>query len=144
MAKPISGREARAALAGADFDRKAAVLAELDAIAGAEITDVLWWEAEGNVSVKPSEQLAPRMRKAIKKVKIRPTSEGNEIEVEMHDKISALRLAAKHEGLLEVGSGDQRPTLIGINVKHADVEYEVKDAPDKGSDGKEAEKDAEA
>ena len=144
MAKPISVREARAALAGADFDRKAAVLAELDAIAGAEITDVLWWDAEGNVSVKPSEQLAPRMRKAIKKVKVRPTSEGNEIEVEMHDKISALRLAAKHEGLLEVGSGDQRPTLIGINVKHADVEYEVKDAPDKGSDGKEAEKDAQA
>jgi hypothetical protein len=144
MAKPISVRDARAALAGDDFDRKAAVLAELDAIAGAEITDVLWWDAEGNVSVKPSEQLAPRMRKAIKKLKVRPTSDGNEIEVEMHDKISALRLAAKHEGLLEVGSGDQRPTLIGINVKHAEVEYEVKDAPDKGSDGKEAEKDAQA
>tara|TARA_Y100000588_G_scaffold3227_1_gene4415 strand:- start:4290 stop:4724 length:435 start_codon:yes stop_codon:yes gene_type:complete len=144
MAKPISVREARAALAGDDFDRKAAVLAELDAIAGAEITDVLWWDEEGNVSVKPSEQLAPRMRKAIKKLKVRPTSEGNEIEVEMHDKISALRLAAKHEGLLEVGSGDQRPTLIGINVKHAEVEYEVKDAKNEGSDGTEAEKDAEA
>tara|TARA_R110000787_G_scaffold31316_5_gene83201 strand:- start:104 stop:544 length:441 start_codon:yes stop_codon:yes gene_type:complete len=140
MAKPISVREARHALAGGDVDRRENVLAELDAIIAAEITDVLWWDGDGNVSVTPSEQLPARMRKAIKKVKIRPTAEGNEIEVEMHDKISALRLAAKHEGLLEMGSGDQRPTLIGINVKHAQaVEYEVKDAKDQGSDSKKAE-----
>ena len=140
MAKPISVREARHALAGGDVDRRENVLAELDAIIAAEITDVLWWDGDGNVSVTPSEQLPARMRKAIKKVKIRPTAEGNEIEVEMHDKIAALRLAARHEGLLEVGSGDQRPTLIGINVKHAQaVEYEVNDAKDEGSDGEKAE-----
>ena len=34
----------------------------------------------------------------------------------MHDKMSALRLLAKHRGLLEANSDEQRPSMIGINV----------------------------
>ena len=34
----------------------------------------------------------------------------------MHDKLSALRLLAKHRGLLEPNSDDRRPSMIGINV----------------------------
>ena len=41
---------------------------------------------------------------------------GNQIEVEMHDKLSALRLLAKHRGLLEPNAGDQKPGMIGINI----------------------------
>jgi len=136
----ISTREARGVLAGNDDNRKAAVLGELDALAGAEITDVLWWNSDGDVTVRSSEDLPDRMRKAIKKMKVRPTPDGNEIEVEMHDKLSALRLLAKHEGLLDAGSDSNKPTLIGINVKHAEVEYEVRDGAEEGSDGAEAEK----
>ena len=54
--------------------------------------------------------------------------------------LSALRLLAKHEGLLDAGSDSNKPTLIGINVKHAEVEYEVRDGAEEGSDGAEAEK----
>ena len=129
---PISIREARAALKSDDTGRRDAVLGELDALAAAEITDVLSWDADGEVHVRASEELPARVRKAIKRVKVRPTSAGNEIEVELHDKMAALRLLSKHTGLLDDAAA-AKPTLIGINVKHAQpVEYSVDEpGPDK-------------
>ena len=115
--KPLSVREARAALEAADEDRRQAVVQELEALSSSEITDVLTWDEMGRVQVRASDQLSARARRAIKKVKITPSEEGNTIEVEMHDKLSALRLLAKHRGLLEPNSDDRRPSMIGINVK---------------------------
>lgn len=127
--KPLSVREARAALAAQDEDRREAVVQELEALSGSEITDVLSWDEMGRVQVRASDQLSPRARRAIKKVKITPGEEGNTIEVEMHDKLSALRLLAKHRGLLEPNSDDRRPSMIGINVKGPEVTtYEVIDS----------------
>ena len=126
--KPLSVREARAALAAQDEDRREAVVQELEALSSSEITDVLTWDAMGRVQVRASDQLSARARRAIKKVKITPSEEGNTIEVEMHDKLSALRLLAKHRGLLEPNSDDRRPSMIGINVKGPDVTtYEIVD-----------------
>lgn len=119
--KPLSVREARAALEAADEDRRQAVVQELEALSGSEITDVLSWDEMGRVQVRASDQLSARARRAIKKVKITPGEEGNTIEVEMHDKLSALRLLAKHRGLLEPNSDDRRPSMIGINVKGPDT-----------------------
>ncbi len=54
------------------------------------------------------------------------------MEVEMHDKLSALRLLAKHRGLLEPNSDETRPSMIGINVTGPKTTtYEVQD--DEGS-----------
>ena len=126
--KPLSVREARAALEAADEDRREAVVQELEALSSSEITDVLTWDEMGRVQVRASDQLSARARRAIKKVKITPGEEGNTIEVEMHDKLSALRLLAKHRGLLEPNSDDRRPSMIGINVKGPDVTtYEIVD-----------------
>jgi hypothetical protein len=126
--KPLSVREARAALEAADEDRRQAVVQELEALSSSEITDVLSWDEMGRVQVRASDQLSARARRAIKKVKITPGEEGNTIEVEMHDKLSALRLLAKHRGLLEPNSDDRRPSMIGINVKGPDTTtYEVID-----------------
>lgn len=119
--KPLSVREARAALEAADEDRRQAVVQELEALSSSEITDVLSWDEMGRVQVRASDQLSARARRAIKKVKITPGEEGNTIEVEMHDKLSALRLLAKHRGLLEPNSDDRRPSMIGINVKGPDT-----------------------
>ena len=127
--KPLSVREARAALAAQDDERREAVVQELEALSSSEITDVLTWDEMGRVQVRASDQLSPRARRAIKKVKITPGEEGNTIEVEMHDKLSALRLLAKHRGLLEPNSDDRRPSMIGINVKGPEVTtYEVIDS----------------
>lgn len=126
--KPLSVREARAALAAQDEDRREAVVQELEALSSSEITDVLSWDEMGRVQVRASDQLSARARRAIKKVKITPSEEGNTIEVEMHDKLSALRLLAKHRGLLEPNSDDRRPSMIGINVKGPDTTtYEIID-----------------
>ena len=126
--KPLAVREARAALEAADEDRRQAVVQELEALSGSEITDVLSWDEMGRVQVRASDQLSARARRAIKKVKITPGEEGNTIEVEMHDKLSALRLLAKHRGLLEPNSDDRRPSMIGINVKGPDTTtYEIID-----------------
>ena len=109
-------RQQRAALASPDVDKREAVVQELEAIASGVITDVLNWDDLGQVFLTPSEKLSERSRRGIKKVKVTPTEHGNSIEVEMHDKLSALRLLAKHRGLLEPNSDDQRPSMIGINV----------------------------
>jgi DNA-binding protein H-NS len=88
--KPLSVRQARAALEAADEDRRQAVVQELEALSSSEITDVLSWDEMGRVQVRASDQLSPRARRAIKKVKITPSEEGNTIEVEMHGEASWL------------------------------------------------------
>lgn len=126
--KPLTTRQARAGLASPDADRREAVIQELEAIGAGEITDVLTWDELGQVFLTASENLPERARRAIKKVKVTPNQHGNSIEVEMHDKLSALRLLAKHRGLLEPNSDDHRPSMIGINVTGPKTTYEVVDS----------------
>ena len=109
-------RQQRAALAASDADRREAVVQELEAIGAGEATDVIQWDDMGRVTLTPSDQLSERAKRSIKKVKVTPNQFGNQIEVEMHDKLSALRLLAKHRGLLEPNAGDQKPSMIGINI----------------------------
>ncbi len=116
--KPVNVRAARRALASENEDLRNGVLQELEALAASEITDVLSWDDEGNVSVRSSENLSLRAKKGIKKIRVN----GSSIEVEMHDKMSSLRLLAKHVGLLETDQNMNRPTLIGIHVTGADIE----------------------
>ena len=133
--KPLTTRQQRAALASQDTDRREAVVQELEAIAAGEATDVISWDAMGQVQLTPSDQLPERAKRSIKKVKVTPNQHGNTIEVEMHDKLAALRLLAKHRGLLEPNSDDQRPSMIGINVTGPKTTtYEVKDGEDTPDD----------
>jgi hypothetical protein len=122
-------------VASADVNKRDAVLAEIEAIGSVAITDVLQWDSSGNVNVIDSNKLPLHVQKAIKKVKVIPTQHGNSIEVEMHDKLSALRLLSKHHGLLETGSDENRPTIIGINMRGpaGTTTYEVKDVTDSDS-----------
>ena len=109
-------RQQRAALASSDEARREAVVQELEAIGAGEATDVIQWNDMRRVTLTPSDQLSERAKRAIKKVKVTPNQFGNQIEVEMHDKLSALRLLAKHRGLLEPNANDQKPSMIGINI----------------------------
>lgn len=110
-------RKYRSGLASPDENKKGAVLTELELIGGSKITDVLQWDSSGNVYLTATDQLPDHVRRAIKKVKVTPNKDGhNSIEVEMHDKIAALRLLAKHHGLMEVAEDVNRPSIIGINL----------------------------
>ena len=124
----LTTRRQRAALASDDTDKRDAVVNELEAIAAGDVTDILRWDEFGQIHLVASDALPERARRSIKKVKVTPNQHGNQIEVEMHDKLSALRLLAKHRGLLEPNSDGQRPSMIGINVTGPKTTtYEVKD-----------------
>ena len=116
MSDKLTIRQQRAALAADDEVRREAVVQELEAIGAGEATDVIQWDDMGRVTLTPSDQLSERAKRSIKKVKVTPNQFGNTIEVEMHDKLSALRLLAKHRGLLEPNSDSQKPSMIGINI----------------------------
>ena len=126
MTDKISVRQARAALKDDDENLREAVTQELTALAASEITDVLFWDETGRVTLTSADQLEPRVRKAIKKVKVTPGRNGTSIEVEMHDKIAPLRLLAKHTGMLDGVQDQNKPSVIGINLKGPAVtNYEV-------------------
>ena len=133
MNKKLPARRARRALVMGSDDEKEAVKQELSTIAASDITQVMSWDEQGRVTLKDAKDVPIHTRKAIKKVKVTPTRMGNAIEVEMHDKVSALRMLAKHHGLLEPGlDKSDRPSVLGINLHGPIVtEYEEK------SDGEE-------
>ena len=122
MTNKIRIRKARKDLQSLDAKKRDAVRGELEALAAAEITDVVSWDERGKVTFKGSEDLDSRARKAVKRVKVTTRQHGQNIEIEMHDKIAPLRLLAKHHGLLEIDPNVNRPTLIGINLKGPDDE----------------------
>jgi len=127
-------RKMRRELTSQDDNKRAAVLGELELLGGSKITDVLQWDSAGNVYLTATDQLPDHVRRAIKKVKVTPNKDGqNSIEVEMHDKIAALRLLAKHHGLMEATDDTNRPSIIGINLHGPGspvTTYEVKEEDD--------------
>lgn len=127
-------RKMRRELTSQDDNKRAAVLGELELLGGSKITDVLQWDSAGNVYLTATNELPDHVRRAIKKVKVTPNKDGqNSIEVEMHDKIAALRLLAKHHGLMEATDDTNRPSIIGINLHGPGspvTTYEVKEEDD--------------
>lgn len=121
MKTPV--RQARRDITSDDIERREAVRQELQAVAAGQLTDVVTWETDHqghvtDVKVVPSDQLSERARRSIKKVKVTTTKFGTDIEIEMHDKLSALRMLAKIEGLTaDADDADKRPSLVGINIK---------------------------
>lgn len=126
MARKMSVRQARNILAYGTEDEREAVRQELLSIAASNITDVLTWDQHGGVNLLSTDQIPEHVRRSIKKVKITPNQYGNSIEVEMHDKLAALRVMARYHGLTEPNSdSDSRPSVIGINIKGPETTYEV-------------------
>lgn len=117
MSRKMSVRESRRILATGSDNEKEAVKQELASIAASNITDVLKWTESGAMALLKSDDIPLHVQKAIKKVRVTPNQYGNSIEVEMHDKLSALRVLAKHHGLMEPNAdSDSRPSVIGINM----------------------------
>jgi len=91
---------------------------EIVGLAATSITDVVSWDENGNIRVKSSKSLKEYAARSIKKIKTYTDKDGNrQIELEMHDKVAMLRLLAKAAGLLEVEQNQDRPSVIGINIK---------------------------
>ena len=113
------------------------VAQELIDIATANISDIVWWDNQGNVSVKDPKDIPKAAIKAIKKIKMIPTKAGPQLEVELHDKVSVLRTLAKASGLLEQQEDIDKPSVVGI-VMHGPepkiIDGDVTDAEEQTND----------
>ena len=96
-------------------------------IARANLTDVITWDDQGNVKVKPSDEIPDSVAVAIKKIRVTKNKDGDPtLELELHDKISVLRVLAKSAGLLEPPREDvAAPSVVGITMHGPEV-VEVK------------------
>lgn len=97
------------------------VAQELIDIATANINDIVDWDDTGYVKVKNAADISEAAIKAIKKIKMTPTAMGPQIEVELHDKVSVLRVLAKASGLLEQQENMDKPSVVGI-IMHGPAE----------------------
>jgi hypothetical protein len=103
-----------------------AVAYTLLCMANTKITDIMTWDEQGNVQVKPSDQIPEHALQAIKSVKVneRADKEGNitrTLDIELYDKVGVLRLLAKASGLLDAPQENEKPSVLGINVLSPDV-----------------------
>ena len=97
------------------------VAQELIDIATANINDIVDWDDTGYVKVKNAADISEAAIKAIKKIKMTPTAMGPQIEGELHDKVSVLRVLAKASGLLEQQENMDKPSVVGI-IMHGPAE----------------------
>ena len=115
---------------------KDAVAQTLLDIASANLTDVITWDENGDVKVKASADIPETAASAIKKVRVTRSRDGSPtLELEMHDKVSVLKVLAKAAGLLEpLPPESDAPTVVGIKMVGPEVvttQYEdVEDGTD--------------
>jgi len=98
-------------------------------IARANLTDVITWDESGNVKVKASEDIPDSVAAAIKKLRVTRSKDGDPtLEIELHDKISVLKVLAKSAGLLEPPPAEsQAPSVVGITMHGPEVVSVKKD-----------------
>jgi hypothetical protein len=108
---------------------KDAVAQELVDIGTASINEIIDWDSSGYVRVKSPDEISDKAIKAIKKIKMTPTKEGPQLEVELHDKVSVLRTLARATGMLEKQDDMEKPSVVGIVMQGPGsiIEGEVED-----------------
>jgi len=84
-------------------------------MASTNITDVIEWEGE-EVKIKEMKDIPETSLNAIKKIKVTPTKSGNQIEVELYDKVRLMQLLAKSAGLLDEEKEVDKPAVVNIEM----------------------------
>ena len=103
-------------------ENREAVAYTLLCMANTKITDIMEWDASGNVMVKSAKDIPEHALQAIKNIKQRTDKDGNStIEIEMFDKIGVLRILAKASGLLDAPDESDKPSVIGVNIRPPDI-----------------------
>jgi len=113
---------------------KESVAQELVDIGKTNIGHIMDWDEKGNVTIKDSKNISEAALKSIKKIKVTPTKQGPQLEVELHDKVAVLRVLAKAAGLLEQHEDSDRPSVVGIVMQGPDQAKPVIDIEE--DDGK--------
>jgi hypothetical protein len=104
------------------------LIRESNALAYSSLTDVITWDAGGNITLRPSSEIPREASVAIKKIKttrrLIPNGDGEpteevRVEVEMHDKKGALDLQAKIAGMMRGKDGskpDNAPFILNMYI----------------------------
>tara|TARA_R100001463_G_scaffold32278_1_gene72475 strand:+ start:171 stop:569 length:399 start_codon:yes stop_codon:yes gene_type:complete len=90
-------------------------------MASTNITDVIEWHGEA-VKIKEMKDIPEKSLNAIKKIKVTPTKAGNQIEVELYDKVRLMQLLAKSAGLLDEEKEVDKPAVVNIEMVMPDDE----------------------
>ena len=97
------------------YDNRDELANQLLGLASANITDVLEW-SDNNVSIKEIKEIPERALQAIKKIKVTPTRSGDQIEVEMIDKVRVLQMLSKSAGLLDQEKESEKPAVVDVTM----------------------------
>ena len=102
------------------FQNKEVIAAELIAMGTTRITDIVDLHTG---QVKPLDEIPDYALASIKKI---VATEGG-VSIELFDKVGVLRVLAKASGLLDVEKNQDRPSIVGINMRGPEpvAEYEV-------------------
>ena len=113
---PVMG-EIRKRLRGSSiiYDNRDALAEEMLRLAGSKITDVVDIEG-GTVRLKDIDDIPEHALSAIKKIKITPTRNGDQVEVELIDKVRVLQMLAKSAGLLDQEKEVDKPSVVAIEM----------------------------
>ena len=116
-----------------------AVSYSLLCLANTKLTDVMEWDDQGNIKVKPSKDIPEHALQAIKSIKsnTKTDKEGNSyttLDIELWDKVGVLRILAKASGLLDNPEESDKPSVLGINIRAPEIIDHVETKEEPGSD----------
>ena len=113
---PVMG-EIRKRLRGSSiiYDNRDALAEEMLRLAGSKITDVVDIEG-GTVRLKDIDDIPEHALSAIKKIKITPTRNGDQVAVELIAKVRVLQMLAKSAGLLDQEKEVDKPSVVAIEM----------------------------
>jgi hypothetical protein len=110
-------REVQRRLKGSEliYKNRDALAAELLAIASANITDIVEWK-DGATKLKPVEEIPKRVLGAIRRVRVTPTQYGQQVDIELIDKVRVYQMLAKAAGLLDKEYESDKPAVVQVNM----------------------------
>ena len=116
-----------------------AVSYSLLCLANTKLTDVMEWDDQGNIKVKPSKDIPEHALQAIKSIKsnTKTDKEGNSyttLDIELWDKVGVLRILAKASGLLDNPEESDKPSVLGINIRAPEIIDHVETKEEPGPD----------
>ena len=97
------------------YDNRDELAIELLSLGSSKITDVVDI-VDGSVRLKDIGDIPDAALRAVKKIKITPGRNGDQVEIEMIDKVRVLQMLAKSAGLLDTEKEADKPSVVAIEM----------------------------
>ena len=110
-------REAQKKLKGSEviYQNRDALAHQILEMISTNITDIITWE-DGTTRLKDVKDIPPAALAAIRRVRVTPTQSGEQLDLDMHDKVRLIQMAAKAAGLLDQEREVNKPAVIEVQM----------------------------